>query len=192
GKMGYALAQAAKIRGADVKLISAPTLLSQPGGIEIINVVTARQMRDKVIENLASTDVLIMASAIGDFKPKTFTKQKRKRAEGSWDIKLVPNSDILLEVGKIKKNKITVGFSIETENQIDVAKEKLKTKNLDLIVANDIIMKNSGFCSDTNKAVFIDKNGKIEKMPLLSKIELADKILDKIQNIGRNKWKRRK
>ncbi|MCK4905046.1 bifunctional phosphopantothenoylcysteine decarboxylase/phosphopantothenate--cysteine ligase CoaBC [bacterium] len=192
GKMGYALAQVAKIRGADVKLISAPTLLSQPDGIEIINVVTARQMRDKVIQNFASTDVLIMASAVGDFRSKTLIKQKRKRAEGQWDIKLIPNSDILLEVGKIKKDKITVGFSIETKNQINVAKEKLKTKNLDLIVANDINIKNSGFCSDTNKAILISKNGKKEELPLLSKKELADRILDKIQNIGRNKWKNRK
>jgi phosphopantothenoylcysteine decarboxylase/phosphopantothenate--cysteine ligase len=133
-----------------------------------------------------------MAAAVGDFKPKTFTKQKRKRAQGEWDISLVPNPDILEEVAKSKKNKITVGFSIETHDQINKAKEKLKKKSLDIIVANDINIEKSGFCSDTNKAVLIDKNGKTEELPLISKRELANIILDKIQNIGRNKWKRRK
>ncbi len=190
GKMGYALAEAAKLRGAEVKLISAPTLLPFPNGIKIISVVTASQMREEVIKNFSLTDVLIMAAAVGDFRSKKLEKQKRTRANGQWDIQLVPNADILLEVGKQKKNKITVGFSIETENQIIKAKEKLRKKNLDLIVANDITLKNSGFCSDTNKAIFIDKNSKVEKLSLLSKKELANKILDKIQNIGRNRWKR--
>jgi phosphopantothenoylcysteine decarboxylase/phosphopantothenate--cysteine ligase len=95
-----------------------------------------------------------------------------------------------LEVGKTKKNKITVGFSIETENQVKKAKEKLSQKNLDLIVANDITVKDSGFCSDTNKATLIDKKGRVEDMPLLSKKELANKILDKIQRIGGSKWRR--
>jgi len=186
------LAEAAKARGANVKLISAPTLLSKPNGIKIIDVVTASQMKDEVIKNFASTDILIMSAAVGDFKPKTSVKQKRKRAQGKWHIELVPNPDILVEVAKSKKNKITVGFSIETQDQIKKAKEKLKSKKLDLIVANDINIENSGFCSDTNKAVLIDENGKTEGLPLISKIELANKILDKIQNIGRTKWKRGK
>jgi len=192
GKMGYALAEIAKARGADVKLISAPTLLPEPDGVEIINVITASQMRVQVIKNFVSTDVLIMAAAVGDFRAKTFTRQKRKRAQGEWDINLIPNPDILSEVSKSKKKKITVGFSIETHDQINKAKEKLKKKGLDLIVANDITVENSGFRSDTNKAALIDKSGKTEKMPLISKKELANRILDKIQNIGGNKWKRRK
>ena len=190
GKMGYALAEAAKSRGAEVKLITAPTLLPVPQGVEVTSVVTARQMREKVIKNFASTDILIMAAAVGDFRPKKLEKQKRKRAEGQWDLRLVPNPDILLEVGKTKKNKIMVGFSIETENQVKKAKEKLSKKNLDLIVANDITVKDSGFCSDTNKATVLDRNGRIEEMSLLSKKELANKILDKIQKIGRSKWRR--
>ncbi len=192
GKMGYALAEAARERGADVKLISASTLLSQPNGIEMINVITASQMRDAVIKNFVSTDVLIMAAAVGDFRPKTFMKQKRKRAQGKWDIELIPNPDILAEVAKSKNNRITVGFSIETQDQIKKAKEKLKGKSLDLIVANEINNEKSGFCSDTNKAVLIDKNGKTKVLPLMSKRELANIILDKIQNIGRKKWERKK
>ena len=191
GKMGYALAEAAKSRGAIVKLISCPTLLSSPAGIEVTNVISANQMRKSVIKKFNSSDILIMAAAVGDFRPETFIKQKRKRAEGCWDVTLVPNPDILSEIGKKKRNKITVGFSVETEGHIIKAEEKLRRKHLDLIVANDITAKNSGFCSDTNKAVFIDKKGKVEKLPLLSKRELADKILDKIQNIGRDKWKRK-
>ena len=189
GKMGYALAEVAKSRGAEVKLISAPTSLSKPDGVELINVITARQMKDKVMENFASTDILIMAGAVGDFRPEKLEKQKRKRADGKWDIQLIPNSDILLEVSKTKKNKITVGFSIETENQISKAEEKLKKKNLDLIVANDIKGKDSGFCSDTNKATFIEKNGNVEELPLLSKKELADRIFDKLKKMGGKKWK---
>ncbi|MDD5454922.1 MAG: bifunctional phosphopantothenoylcysteine decarboxylase/phosphopantothenate--cysteine ligase CoaBC, partial [Candidatus Ratteibacteria bacterium] len=192
GKMGYALAEAARERGADVKLITTPVSLPKPNGFEMINVVTASQMQDAVIKNFASTDVLIMAAAVGDFRPKTFAKEKRKRNQGKWDIELVPNPDILAEVAKIKKGEITVGFSIETQNQIKQAKEKLNKKNLDLIVANDITVKKSGFCSDTNKAVLIDKKGKTEKLPLISKRELADIILDRIQNIGRRKWERKK
>jgi phosphopantothenoylcysteine decarboxylase/phosphopantothenate--cysteine ligase len=133
-----------------------------------------------------------MAAAVGDFKPKIFEKQKRKRANGKWDIELIPNPDILEEVAKSKKNKITVGFSIETQDQIKKAKEKLKKKRLDLIVANDIKGENTGFCSDTNKAVLVNEKGKTEKLPLVSKKELADIILDKIQNIGRKRWQRRK
>ncbi len=183
GKMGYALAEVAKSRGAKVKLISAPTLLPQPKGIEVINVITACQMKDRVMENFALNDILIMASAVGDFRPEKLEKRKRRKAKGKWNIQLIPNSDILLEVSKIKRDKTIVGFSIETENQISKAKEKLKKKNLDLIVANDIKEKDSGFCSDTNKATFIDRNGNVEKLPLLSKRELADKILDKIKSL---------
>jgi len=192
GKMGYALAEAAQKRGADVKLISAPTLLPKPDGVEIIDIVTANQMKDEVVKNFASTDVLIMSAAVGDFRSKTFLKQKRKRSQGKWNIELIPNPDILAQVAKLKKNKITVGFSIETDGQIKKAKEKLKKKGLDLIVANDISSGESGFCSDTNKAALIDKNGEIESLPLISKRELASIILDKIQNIGRKKWGREK
>jgi phosphopantothenoylcysteine decarboxylase/phosphopantothenate--cysteine ligase len=184
GKMGYALAEAAYKRGAKVKLVSAPTSLPKPQGVEVIDITTASQMKDKVMENFKSCDVLIMASAVGDFRAEKFEKQKRGRAKGEWNIKLVPNSDILLEAGKVKKGKITVGFSIETRKQLEKAKEKLKRKKLDLIVANDINIEDSGFGSDTNKAVLIDKKGKIEKLPLLSKKGLSDKILDKIKEMG--------
>lgn len=184
GKMGYALAEAASSRGAKVRLISALTSLPKPKGLEIINVTTACQMMDKVLKNFKSSDVLIMTSAVGDFRAAKVEKQKRGRGKGGWDVKLIPNPDILVEVGKIKKNKLTVGFSIETKNHVQKAKEKLKKKKLDLIVANDINTKDSGFESDTNKATFIDKKGNIEKLPLLSKRELADKILDKIKEMG--------
>ena len=190
GKMGYALAESAKLRGAEVKLISAPTLLPQPKGVEVIDVITARQMRDKVIENFTSADILIMAAAVGDFRAEKLEKQKRKRAKGKWNVQLIPNSDILLEVSKIKRNKITVGFSVETESRIDAAKEKLKKKNLDLIVVNDIKGKNSGFGTDTNKAILIGKNGSLEELPLLSKKDLANKILDKIKKLGVKRWKK--
>jgi phosphopantothenoylcysteine decarboxylase/phosphopantothenate--cysteine ligase len=190
GKMGHALIEAAKTRGAKVKLISAPTSLPKPEGVEIINVTTACQMKDQVLKNFKNSDILIMASAVGDFRADVFEKQKRGRTKGKWNVQLVPNPDILLEVSKMKKNKIIVGFSIETEDQIEKAKEKLKKKNLDLIVANDINIKDSGFESDTNKAVLIDKKGGVEKLSLISKRDLADRILDKIKEMGSKKWKK--
>jgi len=189
GKMGYALASVARIRGAEVHLITAPTLLIPPEGVELTEATTAREMKDKVVKRFPRCNVLIMNAAVGDFRPERTPKHKKSRGEGKWNISLVPNPDILKAIAKQKKNKIVVGFSIETKNIVKKAQEKLKNKNMDLIVANYIGEKESGFASDTNRAVLIDKQSQVEKLPLLSKTDLAHKILDKIKDIQKSRTK---
>ena len=188
GKMGYALAEAVKLRGGEVKLITAPTFLPPPGGVKVIHVTTALEMKEKVMENLPPCDIVIMASAVGDYRPERVEKKKRKRTGGKWDISLIPNPDILSEVSRDKKGKIVVGFSVEIERQIEKAKEKLKKKRMDLVVANDITREDSGFGKDTNKATLIDKYGTIEELPVLTKSQLAHKILDKVKEIQKREY----
>ncbi|MBM4446642.1 MAG: bifunctional phosphopantothenoylcysteine decarboxylase/phosphopantothenate--cysteine ligase CoaBC [Chloroflexi bacterium] len=178
GKMGYALAEAARDRGAQVVLVSAPSALSKPVGVDVVNVGTAQGMYEAVKKAVAKADVLIMAAAVADYRPKKVSKGKIKREQASsLTLELERTPDILVEVkGKFLK----VGFAAETENLVSNAKEKLEKKQLDLIVANDITARASGIGADTNQVVLIDRKGKVEKLPLLPKREVADKILDKV------------
>jgi phosphopantothenoylcysteine decarboxylase/phosphopantothenate--cysteine ligase len=179
GKMGYALAEAARDKGASVTLITAPTALNTIAGIETVQVQSAKEMKEAVIKATAKTDVLIMAAAVADYMPKTTAVQKIKKAADSLALELVKTPDIISEVtGKFLK----IGFAAETEDLIANAKKKLTNKALDIIVANDVSVKGSGFGADTNKVIIIKKDGKPEDLPLMSKREVADKILD---NIGK-------
>ncbi len=177
GKMGYAVAEAARDRGATVKLITAPTSLPPPAGIEVIPVQTARQMKEAVARAVSQADALIMAAAVADYQPKNIAKAKIKKETPSLTLELVRTPDILTEV---KGDFIKVGFAAESEDVVTNARQKLKKKQLDLIVANDITDAKSGFGADTNKVTLIDRKGKTEKLPLLNKREVADKILDKV------------
>jgi len=184
GKMGYALAEAARDRGAKVTLISA-SLLPEPEGITIIPVETAVQMKRAVAKAVAKADALLMAAAVADYQPKTAAKSKIKKDSPNLTLELVRTPDIL---GEVKGNFIKVGFAAESDNLVANAKKKLAKKNLDLIVANDITAKDSGFGVDTNKVTLIDKKGKAEKLPLMSKREVADKILDRVvELLGKKK-----
>jgi phosphopantothenoylcysteine decarboxylase/phosphopantothenate--cysteine ligase len=177
GKMGYAIAQAARDRGAKVTLITAPTSLPDPADIETIHVRTTTEMKTAVAKAVARADALIMAAAVSDYQPKTAAKTKIKKETPSLTLELVRTPDIITEVrGKF----LRVGFAAESENVVANAKKKLQKKQLDLIVANDITDKKSGFGVDTNKVTLIDKKGKAEKLPLMSKREVADKILDRV------------
>lgn len=178
GKMGYALAEAARDRGAKVTLISAPTQLSAPMGIELIQVQTALQMRDAVLKVTPIADALIMSAAVADYRPANTTESKLKKgATHHLTLKLTRNPDILSEV---KGKLIKVGFAAESEDLIQNATQKLKEKHLDLIVANDITAVGSGFNVDTNKVVLIDHRGNNEELPLMPKSEVAHRILDKL------------
>lgn len=180
GKMGYAVAEAARDRGASVSLISAPTSLPDPAGVEVIHVRTATEMKGAVAEATAKADALIMAAAVADYQPKTAARAKIKKDTPSLTLELVRTPDILAEVtGKFLK----VGFAAESEDLIENARQKLEKKHLDLIVANDITDADSGFEADTNKVTIIDRDGRIESLPLLSKREVADKILDKVAGL---------
>jgi phosphopantothenoylcysteine decarboxylase/phosphopantothenate--cysteine ligase len=176
--MGYALAEAARDRGAKVVLVSAPTALQKPVGVDVVNVGTAQEMYEAVKKAVVKTDALIMAAAVADYRPKQVYKSKIKRQRASsLTLELERTPDILTEV---KGKFLRVGFAAESENLVANAKGKLDKKRLDLIVANDITDRGSGIGADTNQVVIIDRKGKIEKLPLLPKREVADRILDRV------------
>ena len=177
GKMGYAMAEAARDRGAKVKLITASTALPEPAGIEVVHIQTATQMKDAVAKATAQADALIMAAAVADYQPKSVARAKIKKETPSLTLELVRTPDILTEV---KGNFLKVGFAAESEDVVANARQKLEKKQLDLIVANDITDSGSGFGADTNKVTLIDRKGKVESLPLLTKREVADRILDRV------------
>ncbi|UCG10068.1 MAG: bifunctional phosphopantothenoylcysteine decarboxylase/phosphopantothenate--cysteine ligase CoaBC [Dehalococcoidia bacterium] len=177
GKMGYAIAESACDRGAKVILISAPVALPEPAGVDVIKVKTAAEMKAAVAKAVAKADALIMAAAVADYQPKEVAKAKIKKTSPSLTLALVRTADILAEV---KGNFVKVGFAAESEDIVANARQKLVKKQLDLIVTNDITDPKSGFGVDTNKVTLIDRDGKVENLPLLTKREVAGKILDRI------------
>lgn len=183
GKMGYAIAERARSRGAEVKLISGPTSLSVPQGVQLFSCMKADEMRALVMNHLPDCDVLVMTAAVGDFAPDKAQKEKiKKRGEEPLVLKLYPTPDILQEVAKIKTRQFIVGFAAESESVIASAIEKLKKKRLDLIVANDISAPGIGFQSDSNQVAIIKNEQDIERLPLLSKHEVANILLDRIRD----------
>ena len=177
GKMGYALADAARNRGAEVVLVSGPTALHFPNTIYVR---TTDEMRNAVLNNADHADVIIKAAAPLDFRPKSFSSQKIKKKTAELTIELEPTRDILKELGTTKNGTILVGFAAETENHLQNALEKLRAKNLDLIVVNPASGPDSAFDSDMNHATIIDRSGHTEDVPLVSKRVMADKILDRV------------
>ncbi|MFC2072669.1 bifunctional phosphopantothenoylcysteine decarboxylase/phosphopantothenate--cysteine ligase CoaBC [Chloroflexota bacterium] len=179
GKMGYAIAEAARDRGAEVTLITAPTSLPEPVGVEVVHIASAVQMKEAVTRATAQADALIMAAAVADYQPKSAAGQKiKKEATGAGlTLEMVKTPDILAEV---KGSFLRIGFAAETENHVENARKKLADKQLDLIAANDVTAPDSGFEVDTNKVNLIDRDGKVENLPLLTKREVADRILDRV------------
>lgn len=178
GKMGYALAKAAYLRGADATLISGPTSENAYPEIKKIDIRSASEMKKSVEKELRNNDILIMASAVADYKPAKVSSKKLKKAQKLSEIKLSTTEDILALIKKDKK--IVVGFALETDNELVNAKKKLKEKNLDLMILNSLKDKKSGFEFDTNKITILQKTGKTIKLPLMSKFQTANKILDEI------------
>jgi phosphopantothenoylcysteine decarboxylase/phosphopantothenate--cysteine ligase len=181
GKMGYALAIAGRRRGASVTLISGPSLLPAPRGINFVPVSSAVEMRDAVMENLNASTVIIKAAAVADYRPSVRSNSKIKKQDGELVIHLERNPDIIAEVSKKKGNRILVGFAVETENILENAKAKLVEKNMDIIVANDVTKEGAGFGYDTNIIKILTADNQIEDLPLMSKMEVADRILDRIR-----------
>jgi phosphopantothenoylcysteine decarboxylase/phosphopantothenate--cysteine ligase len=178
GKMGYALARAAIRRGAEVALISGPTTLEPPAGARLIQVTTAAEMRHAVLNEFPRCTAVIMAAAVTDYRPVDFASKKMKRGQGPIELRLEPNPDILKEIGAKKNGKMLVGFAAETDELVANAKKKLKDKNLDMIVANDVTGAGAGFDVDTNVATILDRGGGVRALPLMSKDELAEQIFD--------------
>jgi phosphopantothenoylcysteine decarboxylase / phosphopantothenate---cysteine ligase len=178
GRMGYALAEAARDRGAAVTLVTAPASLPAPGGIEVVRVRTAAEMLQAVAAAVTGADALVMAAAVSDYRPKKAAANKiKKESAAGLDIEFVRTPDILSEV---KGDFIRVGFAAESEDLLANARKKLAEKKLDLIVANDITAADSGFDVDTNRVTIIDKAGRVEELPLMSKREVAERILDRV------------
>lgn len=180
GKMGFAIAEAAALKGADVTLISGPNDLKPFDGVKFFKIQTSSQMAEAVNNEVAEQDIVIMAAAVADFKPAKYFDHKIKKDNHDSTVQLIKTTDILKEIGKNKGSKLLVGFAVETENELESATRKLKEKNLDLIALNNPLDKGAGFGVDTNIVMLIDKNGNTEKLPLMSKKEVADKILEKV------------
>ena len=177
GKMGYALAEAGRDRGAKVILVAAPTGLPDPALVEVVAVKTAQEMCDAVLERVKGADALIMAAAVADYRPTAESDQKIKKASADLTIDLAKTTDILeAATGDFVK----VGFSAETQNLVSNAKIKVGSKNLDLIVANDVTDPDSGFGIDTNKVTLIDRDLNVEELPVLTKYEVGHRILDRV------------
>jgi len=180
GKMGYALAKEAQRRGADVVLISGPVNIDPPSGVHIIPVKTTQEMFNAVGKHFDDCNVLIKAAAPLDYRPISVSEHKIKKEKDEIEIKFIKNPDIVEHFGKIKKKQIVVGFAAETENLIENARKKIEKKNLDFIVANNVLTADAGFRSDTNIVTIIDKNGSVVNYPLLTKEDVAKVIIDKI------------
>jgi phosphopantothenoylcysteine decarboxylase/phosphopantothenate--cysteine ligase len=183
GKMGYALAVIARRRGAAVTLISGPTSLSVPRGVEFIPVKTAFEMRDAVMAHLEEATVVIKAAAVSDYRPEVCQANKIKKKEGPVTVRLERNPDIISEIGRTKGSRIVVGFSMESDHLIENARTKLMEKGMDFIVANDLTEPGAGFRTDTNVIRIMDREGAVETFPLMDKREVAGVILDRVKKI---------
>lgn len=184
GKQGYALAQAALDWGAEVVLISAPTMLTPPVGARLIAIQTARQMLEAVLRECVEADALVMAAAVADFRPAQAAPDKMKKRAGIPQIKLEATEDILATVAgqrsKMNRLRLVVGFAAESRDLLENAVEKLKSKKLDFIVANDISAPDSGFGADTNRITILFADGRRESLPLMSKVQAAEAVIERL------------
>ncbi|MCI6098300.1 MAG: bifunctional phosphopantothenoylcysteine decarboxylase/phosphopantothenate--cysteine ligase CoaBC [Selenomonadaceae bacterium] len=184
GKMGYAIAEASARLGAEVTLISGPSALQPPAGVEFFGVESAREMRQLVQERFPACDIVIKAAAVADYRVKNVSDQKIKKNDAELTLVLEKNPDILKELGEMKQpHQTLVGFAAETQNLLQYAKGKLEKKNLDMIVANDVSKPQAGFNVDTNLIKLLKRDGSIEELPLMSKKELAYIILDRVMKL---------
>ena len=183
GKMGYALADAAVARGARVILVSGPVSLSPPYGVETIRVTTALEMRDVVMERLAESTIIIKSAAVADYHVASVPSQKVKKTAAKVSIDLDPTPDILAECGQKKGDRILIGFAAETQNMVEEAKRKMKSKNCDMVVGNLVSQQGIGFESDENEVTLVLRTGEVERIAQAPKREIADRILDRVQRL---------
>jgi phosphopantothenoylcysteine decarboxylase / phosphopantothenate---cysteine ligase len=183
GKMGYALAEAAQRRGAHVILVSGPTELKIPEGVDWVPVRATEQMHRTVLERAREANVAIMAAAVSDYRPAAAQDTKMKRGSGGFTLELEPTPDILAELGREKGNRVLVGFAAETNSVAENARGKLARKGADMIVANDVTQEGAGFDTDTNIVTFYLRDGREVPMPKMSKLDVANRILDQVLEI---------
>ena len=180
GRMGYAIARCARRRGAEVTLVTGPTAIDKPFGVEVVQVVSACEMREAVMSHADNSDIIIKAAAVADYRPAVRAGNKIKKERAPRTLELVQNPDILQELGGVKGERLLIGFAAETGDLLKNARKKLKGKNLDMVVANDISRPGAGFDQDTNIVKLLFRDGEVVDLPLMTKDELADVILDRI------------
>ncbi|MGG7163644.1 bifunctional phosphopantothenoylcysteine decarboxylase/phosphopantothenate--cysteine ligase CoaBC [Clostridium ihumii] len=178
GKTGYAIAKEARDRGAKVTLISGPTNLKKPVGIEVINIETNEEMHESVMKHFDDSDIVVKSAAVADYKIKCYSNEKIKKNDGALNLEFIRDNDILKELGSLKKNQILVGFAAESHNLIENAKGKLDKKNLDYIVANNITESGAGFRCDTNKVSIIKRDKTVIPLEVMTKKKVAEKLFD--------------
>jgi len=186
GKMGYALASAARRRGAEVTLVSGPSSLAPPHGVKQVQVTTAQEMHEAVMEQFGQMEAVVMAAAVSDYRPKKMAAKKIKKIKAKESLELEKTEDILLRLGELKQGQILVGFAAETEDLLENAKKKLRQKKVDFIVANDLTAADVGFGCDTNEVTILWPGGEVEKLPLKSKELIAMEIWDRVERL----WQR--
>ncbi|MCJ7603440.1 MAG: bifunctional phosphopantothenoylcysteine decarboxylase/phosphopantothenate--cysteine ligase CoaBC, partial [Desulfobulbaceae bacterium] len=191
GKMGYAMAAVARQLGARVILVSGPTRLVPPAGVELVNVRTAAEMYREVLSRFDAADIIVKAAAVSDFKPAELSSGKIKKSRENISLQLTANRDILQKLGEIKDQRpnppLLIGFAAESDHLVEYGREKLRKKNLDFIVINDITAADSGFGVDTNRVIMLDRQGGQTEFPLLSKEETAQGIWTKVVSANRSK-----
>lgn len=181
GKMGYAIARAASLRGAQVVLVSGPSALTPPANVQLVKVETTCQMMEACLKVYDQVDIVVMAAAVADYRPRDVATQKiKKKTEDALTVVMDKNPDILKTLGEHKQKQFLVGFAAETQNLLANAREKVQKKNLDMIVANDVTLPGAGFNADTNIVKFIYADGQVEELAKMSKDEVARRLLDKI------------
>ena len=180
GKMGYSIAEEARDRGAEVVLISGPTSLRKPNGIKVIDIKTNEDMFNAIKNEFKDADIVIKSAAVADYKAKNYSTEKIKKGDGGLNLEFIRDNDILKNLGERKKEQILVGFAAESNNLLDNAAEKLRKKNLDYIVANDITARDTGFASDFNKVYIIDAEGNTKGLDKMTKREVARELFDLI------------
>jgi phosphopantothenoylcysteine decarboxylase/phosphopantothenate--cysteine ligase len=185
GKMGHALAEAAKRRGARVILVSGPTALATPEGVERVPVRTAEEMHRAVLEHFPACTIAILAAAVADYRPVEKHALKMKRSKAPLMLSLEPTPDILADISRQKGGRILVGFAAETDHVVENARKKLAAKNADLIVANDVTTEGAGFDGDTNIVTLIPREEPETELPRMSKFEAAQRILDEVVRLRR-------
>ncbi|MBK6428829.1 MAG: bifunctional phosphopantothenoylcysteine decarboxylase/phosphopantothenate--cysteine ligase CoaBC [Blastocatellia bacterium] len=178
GRMGYAVAEAAAARGAEVVLVSGPVTIDAPSGVTIVRVETAAEMAKATLERVEWSTLIVKSAAVADYRPTAVADRKIKKSGETMTIELEKTQDILAAVGAVKGDRMLVGFAAETDDLVANARKKLESKNADLIVANDVTLDGAGFDGDTNIAVIVGRNGQADELPMMSKRKLADRILD--------------
>ena len=182
GKMGYAVARQARNRGAHVTLISGPVTLDPPAGVNVVSIRTVADLRAATMAAFQTADALVMTAAVLDFRPEHVSASKIKKTGERLHLDLVPNDDFLVELGAQKADRVVVGFAMETDDPLENARRKLRKKHLDLIVLNDLNVAGAGFSVDTNVVTFIEPDGRTDALPLMPKQDVADRILDWLED----------